>query len=207
MVSGQLLVSCWCCLFCWFVAPILAVEAAKPLDDRATDGTRMMCGPHCLWLAAHARGTGVSLREVQHLIKPTMCSMSEGASVEDMVRAARAMNLTAEVVQTNLGGMAGDSRSAILIVDNNSHYVFLKGVVGDDVVLIDSLAQRRLRRDELCRRWGGLAIMVGRPGEFTATIWRRDRITRLLVTTGLLATTAGMILFGWAALKKHVSRL
>jgi len=120
-----------------------------------------LCGPRCLWLAATKLGRDVSL---ESLISMAKVDAKKGTSVKNMLEVARGIGLTGQIVRTDVSAIGRDPRCAILIVDDHSHFVFVKDILGGAVTVIDGHEIKTLAADPLRKRWQGEAIMVGAPG-------------------------------------------
>jgi len=177
--------------------------AASERDDQYNG---MMCGPHCLWLAAKRCGVNISLERARRLVAPDLRSLHKGTSVQSMLQAAQTLGLRGEVVATSLEGLSRDPRSAILIVDDDTHYVFLKRIDSPRVSLIDSMRPVVLSREALEKRWGGLAIMIGTSEDVIAAGSRYSLVTILLSVSGAAGIVAGGV-FLVHALRKTPSSL
>jgi len=118
----------------------------------------VLCGPRCLWLVAHLRGVDVSL---ETLVKTAATDPRAGTTVANMVRTLVSLGIPAEAIRTNLKDLNADGRLAILMVNENSHYVLFERADSAGVHIVDAAERRRMTYAEFQNWWGGIAIMAG----------------------------------------------
>jgi len=176
------------CMACAAAAGICRVgnssdEGSAP---RFVDG--MMCGPECLWLAAHRYGKHVSL---ETLMRMAHTDPRTGTTVRNMLNVCRELGLSAECVETDLDSLLADSRQDILLVLNNTHFILLVGADAEKVYLVDEARREEMDRVTFARYWGGLAIAVGE-GRCADARWFT---LALLVPAGLAAITWAVLCF------------
>ena len=113
-------------------------------------------------MSAAALGRETSLEELSRLAGTTP---QEGTSAQNMVRAARSLGLEAQVVKTNVKGLSLEGRCAIAILDNNTHFAFVKYADDRRVTLVEELRERPMTLRDFNARWNGSAIIIGRHGD------------------------------------------
>lgn len=160
-----------------------AESAYKPV------GTDMMCGPHCLWLAAEACGVRVSLNRVAQLAGTTP---EDGTGVQGILDAASQLGLTGQVVETTPTALARDPRRAILILDGNTHFAYVKQTSSAGVVLIENLDVHEMSRSALLKRWDGLAIMLAPRGQALPQRAHYPAIWNVIMWIGLALILLGI---------------
>jgi len=139
-------------LWSWLSGSGLAAEG------QGTPLRKNMCGPIALWFAARCHGMNPELERLAYLANTDPV---EGTSLADMVGAARAIGMFAEVVEADLKGLIEQPRVAILLLNSGQHYVVLDDVSDEGVYVLDGPRRRLLAREELDSVWGGYAILVG----------------------------------------------
>ena len=170
-----------------------ASTVAADAEEGVLNTSDRMCGPHCLWLACRLQGKAVSLED---LIEGTETSPVLGTSVEAMVKSAEAVGLWAEAVETDVAGLrafAGEGRTAILLVNDSSHYVAFDGEEHGEVWLLDGTRGRfAVTVEELRSSWGNVAVVIGN-GQIT--LGRGQQLLRaaaLLAGVGVIAFVVGL---------------
>ena len=154
----------------------------------------MTCGPDCLWLVARSYGKNVTLARVAEIActEPPL-----GTSAANMVRAAEQIGLGAEVVRGDLDAIVKDGRRAILIVNDNTHYVLLEDCDPGAVRVVDGDGRREIVRDTFNRSWDGLAIMVGESPPESHTV--RAKVLAALMALCIAFSVIGL----WAVLSRR----
>lgn len=150
----------------YFIVSLLLLFIPLPsfagTPDSTTAGAEMMCGPYSLWLAARTIGVDVSLKRIKQVAGTTPW---DGTSIQGMIDAARDLGLQPQVIRASLDYISRDPRQTILVLDDNTHFAFVKEIADDRVVMIEYLALREFSQAELNDRWDGLAIMIGLPDD------------------------------------------
>lgn len=119
-----------------------------------------MCGPNCVWQIAKALGKDCTPKDIAEFAGT---NASQGTTIKGLVQACKTIGLPAEAVRTNLNGLRGDSRVAILLLETNDlmHYVILDRIGDNQVRLLDANKFQDLSIEELKSSWAGCAILVG----------------------------------------------
>lgn len=121
------------------------------------------CGPASLSNALQALGITRTQDECARLCKTTG---TDGTSAKNLLSAARAVGRDplvlnerrADVAMLFLDNWLRMGRSAVLVVDDNSHWVAAVGLLGDRVLVADPADNELVltySRAKLADRWGG----------------------------------------------------
>jgi ABC-type bacteriocin/lantibiotic exporter with double-glycine peptidase domain len=99
-------------------------------------------------------------------LRPLFGPEDDRASLVRLLRKAESMGYITEIAAPDWDQLRQERRPIITRVvkeDTWGDYVFLQGMVGDEVVLVDGeLGVRRLRREEFARLWTGWAVILQR---------------------------------------------
>lgn len=112
------------------------------------------CGLACLAMVASAHGHRIDINEIRHRFHVSI----KGTTLHDVVAFARALGLTARALRLELTALPRVRCPAILHMDMN-HFVVLKEMRGTDAIIHDPASGiRRLTREQLDRRFTGIAL-------------------------------------------------
>lgn len=152
------------------------------------------CGAACLAMVCRHYGGEIPLAR----IRSSLGSGTDGASLEDLCRAAERLGLAARPAVVSKSQLEAMPLPAILHWDGN-HWVVLYRLEGDWAWIADPASDlRRIPREELERRWTGYAALLDYSRDFAAGAEQRSGLRLLLPFArpflGLLARAAGVAL-------------
>ena len=161
------------------IRPILQSEAAE-------------CGLACLAMVSGAHGLHIDLAELRRRFSVSL----KGATITVLVRHAEALNFSARAVRLELNELPKLRLPAVLHW-NLSHFVVLKAIKGNKLVIIDpAYGERILTLDEASKSFSGVALeltptVAFQPADERRKIRFSDLTTRVV---GLRRTLAQIFL-------------
>lgn len=114
------------------------------------------CGPEALTALAAAHGVATSVDAIRSSLAPDR----RGASLLELVEAARAIGLDALAVETGVDHLDDLPLPFVAHVDGH-HWVLVRSLAEDAVVLEDPHdGPQATRRSVFAQRWSGFALVV-----------------------------------------------
>ena len=154
-------------------AVIVALLFSLTLADETRNHAHVnvMCGPHCLWLAAKSYGITTTLKKLRYFAET---HPSRGTSLKSMLKALRQIGLEPLLVNTDWHGLQKIRRPCILLLNQpaNGHYVFLERIDSETIGLISPPDRYTWPRSEFVRVFTGNVIAVCRDTEDKNTVAR-----------------------------------
>lgn len=141
------------------IAVLLSLCFGKESDP--SECVNVMCGPHCLWLAAKCYGVTTDLKRLRYFAET---DATRGTSLKNMLKTVRTLELEPLLLNADWAGLQDIKRPAILLINQplNGHYVFLEDIGHETISVLDPPSRKVWMRKEFMDRFTGIVIVVCR---------------------------------------------